>query len=85
MRLLAERARLARETLAAKHAAGMPLLDPPREAAVIRRAATLARAAGLPDEEVRELFWRIIGLCRMLQAQPDGGERQEPESAKPGG
>jgi chorismate mutase len=83
VRLLADRARIARETLAAKHAAGMPLLDPPREAAVVRRAGTLARAAGLPAEEVREIFWRVIGLCRTLQTQL--GPDQDPGASKPGG
>lgn len=84
VRLLGERARVARDTLAAKHAAGMPLLDPPREAAVVRRAAALAREAGLPDEEVREIFWRVIALCRALQAER-GTDPQDVGSTRPGG
>jgi chorismate mutase / prephenate dehydratase len=46
---------------------GLPTLDPEREAAVVRRAGRLARDAGLPEEEVRAIFWRLIGLCRRSQ------------------
>jgi chorismate mutase / prephenate dehydrogenase len=64
---LAERVRLAHEAATAKRAAGQPTLDPPREAAVVRRAADEARALGLPDEPVREIFWQVIALCRSEQ------------------
>jgi hypothetical protein len=30
---------------------------------VLRRAAELARKAGLPDEPIRDVFWRIVALC----------------------
>ncbi|MBV9775189.1 MAG: chorismate mutase [Gemmatimonadetes bacterium] len=69
VRLVAERVQLAREVGAAKRAAGLPTLDPAREAAVVRRAGALAREAGLPDEEVRYLFWHVIGLARRAQAE----------------
>jgi chorismate mutase len=65
--LLAERVRLARRIAGEKAAAGLPLLDPPREAAVVRRAGTLARQAGLNEEEVRHLYWTIVGLTRRAQ------------------
>jgi chorismate mutase len=68
VRLIAQRTRLAGEARAAKAEAGLPLFDPAREAAVVRRVAKLARAEGLPDEPVRELFWRLIGLSRSVQA-----------------
>jgi chorismate mutase len=64
---LAERLQLARSAAAAKRAAGAPTLDPPREAAVVRRAADLAREHDLPAEEVRTIFWHVIGLCRRAQ------------------
>jgi chorismate mutase len=67
--LIAERTRLAREIGAAKHAAGMRVLDPPQEAAVVRRAATLARELELPDQEVREIFWQLIALSRRTQRE----------------
>lgn len=69
--LIAERARCAREIGVVKHALGLPTLDPAREAEVLRRAGALARSAGLPSEQVRELFWAIIALAR--DAQQDAG------------
>lgn len=66
--LLARRLRLARELGALKRAAGLPLLDPQREAAIVRRAAEAAATHGVPAEPVRAIFWQIIGLCRTAQA-----------------
>jgi len=65
--LIGERVSAARGTAAAKRAAGLPTLDPPQEAAVIRRAATLAREAGLPAEDVRDMFWKLIALTRRAE------------------
>ena len=67
--LMAERVRLARAVGAAKRAAGLPTLDPAREATVIRQAAELAREAGLPDDEIRHIFWQVIGLSRRAQLE----------------
>lgn len=67
--LVADRVRLAREVGKAKRAAGLPTLDPAREAAVVRRAGSLAREAGLVDEEMRALFWALIGLSRRAQME----------------
>ena len=68
--LIRERVTAARGTAAAKRAAGLPTLDPPQEATVIRRAAALAREAGLPAEEVRDVFWQLVALTR--RAELDG-------------
>lgn len=68
--LLAERVALGRQTATLKKAAGLPLLDPRREAEVIRRAGEAARGCGLPTEDVREIFWHIIGLSRRAQETP---------------
>ena len=68
--LIRERVSAARGTATAKRAAGLPTLDPPQEAAVIRRAAGLARDAGLPAEEVRDVFWKLVALTRA--AERDG-------------
>lgn len=67
--LIAERVMLGTRVGAAKRAAGLPLLDPVREAAVVRRAGTLAREAGLEDEDVRYIFWHLIGLSRRAQME----------------
>ena len=67
--LIAERVGLARQVGVAKRAIGAPTLDPAREAAVVRRAGTLAREAGLADEDVRYLFWHLIGLSRRAQME----------------
>ena len=65
--LIRDRVSAARGTAAAKRAAGLPTLDPPQEAAVIRRAATLAREAGLPAEDVRDVFWKLVALTRAAE------------------
>ncbi|HEY6222857.1 MAG TPA: chorismate mutase [Gemmatimonadales bacterium] len=67
--LIRERVRAARSTAAAKRAAGLPTLDPPQEAAVIRRAAALARDAGLPAEDVRDVFWKVVALSRAAELE----------------
>ena len=73
VQLIAKRVRLAREVGEAKRRAGMPTLDPTREATVVRRAVTLAREAGLePDEEVRQIYWLLIALCRRAQTSDAG-------------
>ncbi len=65
--LICKRMELARAIGAAKNAAGLPVHDPVREARVVRRVATQARALAMPGEEVRSVFWSIIALCRSEQ------------------
>lgn len=67
VQLIAERVDLARQIGAAKREAGIGTLDPAQEAAVVRHAGTLARDADLDPEDVRPLFWRLIGLSRRAQ------------------
>lgn len=70
--LIADRVRIAREVGAAKQAASLATLDHVREAAVVRRAVVLAREAGLAyDDEVRQIFWQLIGLSRRAQSHDD--------------
>ena len=69
--LLSKRVELARRTGALKREHGLPILDPRREAQVIRSAVANARAAGLAEEPVREIFWHILGLSRKAQQAPE--------------
>ena len=71
VQLLGQRVQLARQVGAVKQRAGMPALDAEREAAVRARAGDAALALGLPPEEVRALFDRIIEVSR--RAQDTGG------------
>jgi len=73
--LIDERLRLARRVGELKRTAGMGVLDPSREAAVVRRAGELARQRGLDDEAVRDLFWRLIEMARSAQSADGGGRR----------
>jgi chorismate mutase len=66
--LIEERVGLARKAGELKRAAGLPTLDPSREASVVARAAERARTAGVAEEDVRQIFWQLIGLCRRAQA-----------------
>jgi chorismate mutase len=70
--LLARRLALGKRTGELKRLAGLPILDPTREAAVIRRVTGVARDVGLPSESVREVFWQIVGMSR--RAQEEGRE-----------
>ena len=69
VKLLRRRVDLALLTGNLKREMGLPILDPGREATVIRSAVELARADGLPEEQVREIFWRILGLSRGAQQE----------------
>jgi len=71
--LLARRLTLGRRTGELKRLAGLPILDPTREAAVIRRVTGEAREAGLPPEPIREVFWQIVGMSRRVQEGTDTG------------
>ena len=67
--LLAERVSIGLKTAELKRAAGLPILDPQREAEVIRRAVESAREHDLPGEAVREIFWHVVGLSRRAQEE----------------
>ena len=64
VRLIGERRDLVIEIGRVKAGLGLPVLDPTREAAVVRRAAALARDAGGDEEMVRDVIWRIIASAR---------------------
>jgi chorismate mutase len=71
IRLMAQRVALARSVGVLKRELGMPALDPAREAAVVRHAGALAREAGVSDEDVRYIFWHLIGLARRAQMEEE--------------
>ncbi|MCY3547802.1 MAG: chorismate mutase [Gemmatimonadetes bacterium] len=50
-----------------KKRTGLPVTDPQREAAVVRRAAALARKSGVDEELVRDLIWKVIASARTRQ------------------
>jgi len=66
---IARRTFLAREAGRVKVASGQPITDPAREAAVVLRASVLARAAGLPEDEIRALYWQLMALSRRAQME----------------
>lgn len=65
--LISRRCRLARTAGDRKREARLPIVDPRQEAAVVRRVARRARAAGLEEEAVRRVFWCLIELSRGVQ------------------
>jgi chorismate mutase len=70
LELLAERVALARRVGEAKRVAAIPVLDPAREAAVVRRAGSLARELDLDEEATRYIYWHVIGMARRAQLAP---------------
>lgn len=67
VRLVGERRALVLEIGRRKEALGRPVMDPAREAEVVRRAAALAREEGIDEELVRDVIWRIIASAREEQ------------------
>jgi chorismate mutase/prephenate dehydrogenase len=62
-----------------KQELGLPVLDPPREARVVRRVAEVARRLGVDEELTRDVVWRIIASAREAQAgRPSWGAPPTP-------
>ena len=66
--VLAERVRVAERVGSVKATAGALPWEPGREAEIVRRAVTAARAAGIPEEGVRHVFWSVLEYCRDVVA-----------------
>ena len=62
--LIGKRRTLVMAIGAAKQTLGLPVMDPPQEAKVVRRAAELARELGVDEELTRDVIWRIIASAR---------------------
>lgn len=89
VRLVGERRALVLRIGATKEALGLPVLDPSQEARVVRRAAQLAREAGVDEELIRDVVWRIMASARDEQEGrtrwgPPPGPRRGEEEAPPG-
>lgn len=67
MACITRRLQLAREIREVKMRAGQPILDPAREAAVVAKASLRARDAGLPEDEIRAVYWKLMALSRRVQ------------------
>ena len=65
--LVGERRALVLEIGRIKAELGLPVLDPAREAAVVRRAAALAREKNVDEELTRDVIWRIMASAREEQ------------------
>jgi 3-deoxy-7-phosphoheptulonate synthase len=65
--LLARRVALGRRAGYVKRVAGVPVVDPIQEAAVLDRARALAEAAGLPYRDLAALLRGMIAITRRAQ------------------
>ena len=65
--LVGERRDLVLEIGRLKREMGLPVLDPGREAEVVRRAAEIARKLGVDEELTRDVVWRIMASAREAQ------------------
>jgi len=80
--ILARRLQLATEIGRVKGELNLPIMDPGREAEVVRRAASLARDSGVDPELARDVFWRVIAQARVVQHRPEvTGRLRQPASA----
>ena len=69
IQLIGERRDLVLEIGRCKEALGLPVLDPAREARVVRRVAERSRALGVDEELMRDVMRRIISSARQIQNQ----------------
>ena len=76
IQLIGERRDLVLEIGHIKESLGLPILDPAREARVVRRVAERSRALGVDEELTRDVIWRIISSAR--QAQGERGSSSAP-------
>jgi chorismate mutase len=69
IRLIGERRDLVLDVGRIKELLGLPVLDPAREARVVRRVAERSRALGVDEELTRDVIWRIISSARQTQSE----------------
>ncbi|MCH8813200.1 MAG: chorismate mutase [Gemmatimonadetes bacterium] len=84
IQMIGERRDLVLEIGRIKESLGLPILDPAREARVVRRVAERSRALGVDEELARDVIWRIISSARQTQSErgssdpPPGATKPEP-------
>ena len=84
IQLIGERRDLVLEIGRFKEALGLPVLDPAREARVVRRVAERSRALGVDEELTRDVIWRIISSARQIQNQRTSSDAPpKPTEPKP--
>lgn len=71
IQVIGERRAIAVEIGRLKEGLGLPVMDPGREARVVRDAAARARALGVDEEMTRDVIWRIISSARSTQQRGD--------------
>lgn len=72
IRLIGERRDLVMEVGRLKAILNLPIMDPGREAQVVRMAAARARELGVDEEMTRDVIWRIIASARSTQEENPG-------------
>ena len=65
--LIKRRLELGLRAAGIKREAGLPILDPARETKAIAQAREWAREAGLSEDEVTEIFKRLVSLSGRAQ------------------
>lgn len=73
IRIIGERRDLVLEVGRLKAILNLPVMDPGREAQVVRKAAARARELGVDEEMTRDVIWRIIASARSTQEEKPGG------------
>jgi len=72
IRLIGERRDVVLEIGRMKRELGLPVMDPAREARVVRRVAERSRELGVDEELTRDVIWRIISSARDTQSERTG-------------
>src|SRR5690349_18653071 len=67
VRLIARRLELGLRAAELKKEAGLPILDPSREAKVLEQARAWARAANLSEDDVVDIFRRLVSVSGKAQ------------------
>ncbi|MEP6764427.1 MAG: chorismate mutase [Gemmatimonadaceae bacterium] len=67
VQLLVDRVKIGQQIAMVKCSADIPIHDAEQESRVIQRSVKRAHDLALPDDDVRKLFCRIIGMTRRAE------------------